>query len=465
MGKPVRNINISALFCVFIALLWCGGMSESAFAQFVAETPAKVTLRSRLEGQFLVKGVPFPPSIAPTREGSLQALETKTSADWPESVRMDPSTAIVACERIKQIFLQELGLTDQWKGLIEIEIDFYPRGLQRPITLSHRLMNDGLHTQMKVADEVIPHRFVQALTQVLLLEMANRSINQKQMTDVPLWMIEGMTQLIMKRSGPALFPTPGSPKSFSVIAASPVKEAKARLRTLAAQPDFSYLANPGPETMTGVNWMIFQDASLVLTCELFNQPNGRANYYQTLLSFKKFLNWQLAFLQAWSGQFETLIDVEKWWALVMVSSQKESGLNAWSLSQSLEKLDEILSEASVTTIYQINQPKKPSTVHLQQIAENWTPNVQTYFFERVAAQLKAFELVAEPRVADLAKRYRITILDYIRQPRLYVFFGKDAPSRTDLRLLKKRFNYLDRERNSLWQAAEKIPSEKPRYEK
>jgi hypothetical protein len=123
----------------------------------------------------------------------LQALETKTSADWPESVRMDPSTAIVACERIKQIFLQELGLTDQWKGLIEIEIDFYPRGLQRPITLSHRLMNDGLHTQMKVADEVIPHRFVQALTQVLLLEMANRSINQKQMTDVPLWMIEGLT--------------------------------------------------------------------------------------------------------------------------------------------------------------------------------------------------------------------------------------------------------------------------------
>jgi hypothetical protein len=108
-------------------------MSENAFAQFVAETPAKVTLRSRLEGQFLVKGVPFPPSIAPTRQGSLQALETKTSADWPESVRMDPSTAIVACERIKQIFLQELGLNDQWKGLIEIEIDFYPRAFSAPL--------------------------------------------------------------------------------------------------------------------------------------------------------------------------------------------------------------------------------------------------------------------------------------------------------------------------------------------
>jgi hypothetical protein len=53
----------------------------------------------------------------------------------------------------------------------------------------------------------------------------------------------------------------------------------------------------------------------------------------------------------------------------------------------------------------------------------------------------------------MAKRYSITILDYIRQPRLYVFPGK-MPLRGDLRLLKKRFNYLDRERNSLWQARE-----------
>ena len=102
-------------------------------------------------------------------------------------------------------------------------------------------------------------------------------------------------------------------------------------------------------------------------------------------------------------------------------------------------------------------------LHLQQIAENWTPNVQTYFFERVAAQLKAFEIVAEPRVSDLAKRYRTTILDYIRQPRLYVFFGKDAPSRADLKLLRKRFNYLDREREGLWGVAEKAPPPKPLY--
>ncbi|MDI9400781.1 MAG: hypothetical protein ACOX2U_02515 [Limisphaerales bacterium] len=463
MGKRFHQLRTKALLWMLLALLWSGAMGTSAFAQFMADTSARVTLRSRLEGQFLVKGVPFPPSIAPTRQGVLQSLDPNTSADWPKSVRLDPATAIVVCERIKQIFLQELGMTDQWRGLIEVEIDFYPRGLQRPITLSHRLMNDGLHTQLKVADEVTPHRFVQALTQVLLLEMANRNITQKQMTDVPLWMLEGMTQLIMQRSGPALFPTQGAPKTFSIIAANPVKDAKARLRTLIEPPTFDFLANPGPEAMRGINWLVFQDASLVLTCELLNQPDGRSHYYRTLIGFKNYLNWQLAFLKAWENQFETMTDVEKWWALIMVTSQKESGLHGWSLTQSLEKLDQILSEASVTTIYQLHQPKRPSTVHLQQIAENWTPNVQTYFFERVAAQLKAFELVAEPRVSDLAKRYRTTILDYIRQPRLYVFFGKDAPSRADLKLLRKRFNYLDREREGLWGVAEKAPPPKPLY--
>ena len=58
-------------------------------------------------------------------------------------------------------------------------------------------------------------------------------------------------------------------------------------------------------------------------------------------------------------------------------------------------------------------------------------------------------MVAHPTVADLAERYRTTITDYIYQPRLYAFLGKDSPSRSDLRLLKKRLNHLDSERNAL----------------
>jgi hypothetical protein len=89
--------------------------------------------------------------------------------------------------------------------------------------------------------------------------------------------------------------------------------------------------------------------------------------------------------------------------------------------------------------------------------------VQIYFFERIAAQLKAFELAADPVVAELAGRYRITITDYIRQPRIYAFFGKDAPSRSDLRVLKKRLNYLDNEREQLQLNASTTPEEPNQY--
>jgi len=442
--------------------LLAGITFSCAAVDLAPDQTARVTLRSRLEGQFIVKGVPFPPSVAPSREGSIRTFTPNTNKDWPDSVRLDPSTVVVVCERIKQIFLQELGLSDQWKGMIEIDIDFYPKGVLRPITLSHRLMNDGLHTQMKIADEVVPHRLIEAIVQVLLLEYSNRDLHQTQMAEVPLWMIDGMTQLVMQRGGPALIPTPGAPKTFTIEKTNPVKAAKSRLKTI-QPPEFSQITSPGPEFSSGINWMIFQDACLVLTWELLNQPDGKINYCRNLRLLKNYRNWQLAFLEAWKGQFKNMTDVEKWWALVLVNSRKDAGKNAWTLKQSIEKLNEILSEASVSTISQINQPRHPSTIHLQQIAESWAPMVQIYFFERVAAQLKAFELAADPVVAELASRYRTTIVDYIRQPRIYAFFGKDAPSRSDLRVLKKRLNYLDNEREQLQEKANATPEEPNKY--
>lgn len=454
--------NWKRLFLTLLAGITLSWTAAGVAVDLAPDQTARVTLRSRLEGQFIVRGVPFPPSVAPSREGNIRTSAPDTGKEWPESVRLDPSTVIVVCERIKQIFLQELGLTDLWKGMIEIDIDFYPKGILRPITLSHRLMNDGLHTQMKIADEVVPHRLIEAIVQVLLLEYSNRDLRQTQMAEVPLWMIDGMTQLVMQRGGPALIPTPGALKTFTIEKTNPVKTAKSRLKTI-QPPEFGQFTSPGPEFSSGINWMIFQDASLVLTWELLNLPDGKARYCHNLRLLKNYRNWQLAFLEAWKGQFSNLTDVEKWWALVLVTSRKDSGRNAWTLKQSIEKLNEILAEASVSTIAQINQPRHPSTIHLQQIAESWAPMVQIYFFERIAAQLKAFELAADPVVAELAGRYRITITDYIRQPRIYAFFGKDAPSRSDLRVLKKRLNYLDNEREQLQLNASTTPEEPNQY--
>lgn len=451
----MERIRFNFFPWLLLVLFVCG--TQDSAAQLFNET-AKVTLRSRLEGQFIVKGVPFPPTVTPNQDGAIRTFKANTSSEWPTSVRLDPSTAIVVCDRVKQIFLQELAIADQWHGLIEVDIDFYPNGVKRPIILSHRLMTDGLHTAMKVPDEVTPHRLVQAITQVLLLELANREMHQTRMTEIPLWMIEGFTQLIMQRSGPALIPTPGAPRTFSVLSTIPTKDAKARLRTI-EPPGFSYLASPGPESLKGIYWMIFQDCSLVLTCELLDSPNGRERFLNSILLLKKYLNWQTAFLKAWEGQFQSMTDVEKWWALILVSSQKDTSRNGLTVKQSLEKLNSILAEASVTTLSEINRPKRPDTIHLQQIAENWSPSVQIYFFERIAAQLKAFELAAEPSIAELASRYRITVTDYIHQPKIYAFFGKDAPSRADLRLLKRRLNYLDLERGSLQLQADQISEE------
>lgn len=430
----------------------------------LTEPGAKVTLRSRSAGQFIAKGVPFPPTVTSKYEGVVQAVEVKTVVEWPKKVRLDPATAIVICDRIKQVFLQELGISDQWQGIIELDIDFYVNGINRPILLSHRFLSDGLHTTMRVSDEVTPHRLVQAVTQVLLLELANRDHKQLKMAEIPLWMTEGMTQLIMERTGPSLIPLPGTPQRFSTQTTSPTRHAKARLRTINNPPSFTTLANPGPEWTEGIPKMIFQDASLVLTHELLTRIDGQKNFLQTILRLKKYLNWQTAFLDAWKETFPSLTDVEKWWAIVLVINQDDTAPGSLSFKRSVEKLNEILSEASVTSVGDIHAAKRPSSIHIQQVATSWTATVQAYFFERMATQLDVFALAAEPRVANLAKRYQEVLLDYIHQPQILAFFGKDAPSRIDLKVLRKRLEDLDTERALLQMEASQIQDPPSSYD-
>ena len=80
------------------------GWAAATFSSFALEP---VNVRSQ-SGQFLVRGLP------------LGAPVTGYSTSVVQYLRLDPTLTTVSLERIKQAILGELGMKDQWRGLISI---------------------------------------------------------------------------------------------------------------------------------------------------------------------------------------------------------------------------------------------------------------------------------------------------------------------------------------------------------
>jgi len=430
-------------FCFIIIIL----VVSFLFTEGACATD-KVVIRSEGNGQFIVSGYPFVPvlnSSSPTGVKSIRR-NSSTTMEWPRRVRFDPAIMSIFCQRIKHSLLDELGMADNWKGVVEIELVFFPDE-KRPIRLSHRLLNDGFHTWMEVPDETDPQQVIRTVVQVLLLEIANRT-SKDHAIEVPLWLSEGLTNLIIERCGAAIIPLPETPQVFTIRAGNPTNAAKERLKTVDAL-EFSVLANPGPEDVRGVRWFIYQDSCMLLTYELLNLPNGRLLIQKTLANFKNYSNWQNGFLEVWNEHFPTLIDLEKWWALTISVSRQSSGLNSWEMRPSLEKLDEILSTSLSTVNKTFPTDSRPS-LELQSICLQWSFMIQVNLYNQIVAQLKSFELVAEPLVASLAGAYRAALEDYVRRPSgILGLFSKDTPSRSDVRVLIKVLKHLDQERDKL----------------
>jgi len=108
-----------------------------------------------------------------------------------DEIPLEPALLVISCERMKGLFLQELGLKDEWRGKIELIINSSLSKDKGPsLTAIHHL--GGWNYELELPKNIQPRILVRSIMQALLTELANRQAG-KQSADIPFWLVEGLS--------------------------------------------------------------------------------------------------------------------------------------------------------------------------------------------------------------------------------------------------------------------------------
>ena len=391
--------------CLLLGLLLAGRWAHAA-------TPGppgggEQTIRSR-SGQFVVTGLPLPPPS--------EAAPLPTSP-W---VALDPNLLTVSCERIKQAFLTELADRDALRGRIVIGINPAMTNNQPPI-IGARQFIDGWLYRMEVPREIEPLKLVRGTVGVLLLELANRNAGGRSAV-IPPWLAEGLTQHLFNNSEtPLVVSNPRytmnrvSVNTFArqAIRQDPLRDSRARLSTHAPL-SFSRLGDPAPEEMPQETWRTFQACAQLFVHQLLQLPGGRQGVTHFLLLLPQHLNWQSAFTSAFSRRFPRLLDVEKWWAVLLVHFTGLDAMNAWSRDVAVLKLDEAIHPPVLVSPSRREMAQR-TRMSLQQMISQWDYLRQRILLRQVVDQLVPLRLRMPPDMVPLVDEYREVLGAYVAQ--------------------------------------------------
>ena len=107
---------------------------------------------------------------------------------------------------------------------------------------------------------------------------------------------------------------------------------------------FEELSFPPPEAMAEELREYFDVSSHVFLRKICDLPEGRARLAKWLQSLKNHLNWQVPFMKAYEGEFDTFLELEKWWAIQGVKVYQRNELQLLEPAESLARLDQILTQ-------------------------------------------------------------------------------------------------------------------------
>jgi len=374
------------------------------------QLPANLVSARSQSGQFVVYAGSTPGSIPPV-------LEPAKNQGF---IRLEATLVAVSCERIKQLLTRELDDPAPWRGTIYLVL--YPaRGASDPITITTERFKDESHYRVDMPDVVERIRYVRAVVQVLLIEMANRA-GWAQAAEVPAWLSEGFTQLLLAANEvEIILPAPSESTSGLNLSTMTVRSRKESLEDQVrkklrgrAPLTFEDLSWPTEEQRSGEAGEVYSGSAHLFVGELLRLPEGRAALRGMLTRLPQHYNWQFAFLKAFSPRFERPLDVEKWWALSRAQILGREPATAWSLEESWRKLDQAL-RAAVLVRAATNDSPLRADVPLQTVLREWEPQRQILAFDHVLRQLELLRPRLAPELAGLVEDYSQAIKAYTQQ--------------------------------------------------
>jgi len=359
-------------------------------------------------GQFVVAG----PRTAFAGAGTSE-LRTNTVL-----VRLDPNLLAISCERIKLALLREFGMPDFWRGSIYAVINPAMTNNQPPV-IGAKAFTGGWQYRVEVPPLIEKSKLARGLVQVLLLEIANRTAGLRS-AEIPLWLTEGVTQHLLN-SGETDLVVSDPRWNFNNVNVSwvarqaarrdPLNTVRERLLSHSAFT-FAKLGEPVTDDWPEESWKTFQASAHLFVENLMMMNGGRAALIGMLFQLPHYLNWQSAFLNAFKARFPRMLDVEKWWAVVLVHFTGLDPAQAWSMDTASQKLDEMLHPPVLVSASARELPHR-TRLTAQQIINEWDYLRQRVVLKGLSGQLFMMRIRTPPEMIGLVDEYRATIEAYI----------------------------------------------------
>ena len=378
-----------------------------AFVTLADAPPSSVRTARSGTGQFIVRG----PGASQFSSRALNASNL---------LELDPDLLAITSEHIKQVLLQELSMPDFWRGRIYLEIKPSLGTNREPMVMAKRY-TDGWQYQVELSPWMEKTKLVRGLVQVLLLEISNRNAGPRS-AEVPLWMSEGLSQhLIHSSELDLVLPQPQwnfnrvniGWQARQGLRRDPLKDARERLQSHAA-PTFARLGAEMSDSIPEETWNTFQASAQLFVSQLLQLPGGRAMLVEMLRELPFYLNWQSAFQNAYRSQFPRFLDVEKWWAVVLVHFTGQDPSQAWSVPLTLEKLEDTLHPHALVSTNRQDMPRR-TRLSAQQIVSDWDYLRQRIVLKEVAIQLFVARSKTPPELGSLVDDYRSVIEGYLNK--------------------------------------------------
>jgi hypothetical protein len=397
-------------------------------AQF---SPAETGSAHSTSGQFIVTG-----GHQASPLGRLHAIAANTNL-----VQLEPSLLAVSAERLKESLRRQLGISPSasWSG--QIFLALHPaQSPDEEVTIISTRFVGGWNYRVELPDIMSRTRLARALTGVLLLEFANRNA-QSRSAEIPAWLIDGLSQQLSAAGSPENILSPPDEivngVEFTQIdrladtrqnlyywthegtrgngVIDPLADARQVLKNSNALT-FEQLSWPDDGQVSGADGGVYRASAKLFVSSLLALQDGPACLRAMLQNLPSFYNWQTAFQNAFSKNFSTPLDVEKWWALQVVNFCARDPGAQWTPAVSRDKLDEILSvpvqmrpTADALPVY--------GEVSLQTAIRNFDPAQQAAILQIKLRDLQIAQFRMAPPLAVLADAYRRVIAGHFGQDR------------------------------------------------
>jgi hypothetical protein len=440
------NIRILPVICWLLAGLFC--------AQASAEM---VTARS-YSGQFLArefKEQSLWPARAPqavqTSMGFLLTSKDSSNGTNEAKITLEPGVLVVSCERLKGIFLSELGLPDQWQGRIDLAISSaLPEGTEPQLKAGRD--GNGWNYELDLPKKVPPNVLELALVQTLLLELINRNAGERS-AEIPLWLIDGLSAHLEGYNLPTFILQPDARMASSNVRLEGSSLAREVL-SHHAPLTFEALSWPKNSDLSGDGLKLYRACAQLFLEGLIQFPHGKDCLRQMLAQLPQHLNWQTAFLLAFHEHFDQLLDVEKWWELTAVGLSRTDAKASWDEEAQVWKRMQTSLEVPVTVHLNAGQLPVEARYTLQEVIANWPAAEVNTAVERAIAALESMPTRISPGLGIMAALYLKTLQNYLNGCRELAHpqpLGRNPPPA--LHLLKantiQQLNLLDQQRAAL----------------